>query len=124
MSTHGDKRPIRMITLTGEALDVDNLPKDEFKKCYSRSTYIRNRNMLISSDILQSTHVCMYNLKDKCVTKSVLKGERIKDPKCVVCIPGDSVLVCSADINARVQVSATGRVLGSHKLDMPYPSTV
>ena len=50
--------------------------------------------------------------------------ERIKEPTGVCQGPNNSVLVCSEDTHSLVQVSVSGRVIGSHKLDMCYPRTV
>jgi len=88
------------------------------------SVYVRNTDKLILTD--RNDHaVFMYDNTDTCVTQTVVKDGRIKEPKGVCAGPGDSIFVCSKGSNSLVQVATlSGRVLGSHKVDMMFPYTV
>ena len=124
VSTHEDKRPMRMINMDGEEKDFNNLPQKTYKRDGSMSVYVRNTDKLILTD--RNDHaVFMYDNTDTCVTQTVVKDGRIKEPKGVCAGPGDSIFVCSKGSNSLVQVATlSGRVLGSHKVDMMFPYTV
>ena len=124
VSTYNDKRPLRMITLTGEEKDFDNLPEKQYNIGYSKSTYIRDRDIMVLTDRLDNTVYMYDNKKGRCELRCAVKDELIKEPTGVCQGPNNSVLVCSEDTNSLVQVSVSGRVIGSHKLDMCYPRTV
>ena len=124
VSTHEDKRPLRMINMDGKEKDFNNLPQKTYKRDGSMSVYVCNTDKLILTD--RNDHaVFMYDNTDTCVTQTVVKDGRIKEPKGVCAGPGDSIFVCSKGSNSLVQVATlSGRVLGSHKVDMLFPYTV
>ena len=124
VSTFEDKRPLKMITLTGEETDFDNLPEKQYAVGYSKSTYIHDRDIMVRTDVLDNTVYMYDNKKGRCELRCAVKDELIKEPTGVCQGPNNSVLVCSEDTNSLVQVSVSGRVIGSHKLDMCYPRTV
>jgi len=123
VSTYESRHPLRMITLAGEEKDFDGLPQKQYEGGNSSCAYIRSKDKLVLTDRRDST-IYVYDNKNTCVTRTVVKDESIQEPRAVCVGPGDSIFVCSENTNSLVQVSASGKVLGSHKLDMEYPCTM
>ena len=98
VSSSKDKRPLRMITLTGEEKDFDNPPEKQYDIGYSKSTYIHDRDIMVRTDVLDNT---VYNKKGRCELRCAVKDERINH----------SVLVCSKGTDTLVQVSVSRTVI-------------
>lgn len=123
VSTYGDKRPVRMLTLAGEEEDFDNLTEKRYDIGSSTSTYIRNKGIAALTDSNDySIHV--YDVKEKGVTERLVRHPDIKNPKGICVGPRDCLLVCSNDNDTIVQISPSGKVIASHKLDMKSPYTL
>ena len=90
-----------MITLTGEEKDFDNLPEKQFVIVYSKSTYIRDRDIMVRTDVLDNTVYMYDNKKGRCKLRCAVKDERINH----------SVLVCSKGTTTLVQVSVSRMVI-------------
>ena len=124
VSTVGDKRPLRMVMLTGGEKDFANLPDNIFQHDESRAAYVPNKGLIALTDRYNQT-VYLYENIDECLmTRIVVKDKRIREPTGVCPGPDDTLFVCCMDTGSVVQISASGRVLGSHKLDMEYPHLV
>lgn len=121
VSTFDDKRPLRMITLTGEKKDFDDLPENKYGFGQSRSTYIRNKGVAVLTDKSANT-VYMYNVENEGITKKhILKHGSIKQPRTVCEGYSDNLFLCSEATNNIVQVALSGKVIGIHKIDSnPY----
>jgi len=123
VNTIEDRRPLRTMTMSGEEKDFDNLSQKAYGFSDNNSAYVHNNDTLVLTD--KSNHtVYMYDNKETCIVRTMVKDERIEIPRGVCVGPSGSIFVCSQDTNSLVQVSASGRVLCSHTLDMKYPSTV
>jgi DNA-binding beta-propeller fold protein YncE len=66
----------------------------------------------------------VYIYDTKSDTRVVVKDDQIEEPRGVAVGPSDTILVCSKGTNSIVQISQTGHILSSHKIDMIYPCRV
>jgi DNA-binding beta-propeller fold protein YncE len=66
--------------------------------------------------------VYIYDVKTN--TRVVVKDDQIKEPLGVAVGSSDTILVSSENTNSIVQISQTGQVLSSYKIDMKYPRTI
>ncbi|XP_060578651.1 uncharacterized protein LOC132735686 [Ruditapes philippinarum] len=114
--------PVEIITLAGEpnAFSI-NFPNKAYPEETSRCTYIRNGDKVVFTDRYEHT-VYIYDIKTN--TRVVVKDDQIKQPFGVAVGPYDTILVCSMRTNSIVQISQTGQILSSHKIDMEFPHTV
>ncbi|XP_045185931.2 uncharacterized protein LOC123543932 [Mercenaria mercenaria] len=111
-------RPVRMVSLSGEEKDFSiNFPNKKYPVGASACTYIRNSDKVVVTDRYEHT-VYIYDIKSN--TRVIVKDDQISEPRGVTVGPSDCILVCSKG-NSIVQISQTGRVLSSYKLDMKYP---
>ncbi|XP_053404880.1 uncharacterized protein LOC123556130 [Mercenaria mercenaria] len=122
VGTYDDTRPVRIVSLSGEEKDFSiNFPNKKYPIGTSTSTYIRNSDKVVLTDKNEHT-VYIYDIKSN--TRVVVKDDQTKAPRGVAVGPSDCILVCSENTNSIVQISQTGRVLSSYKLDMKYPHSV
>lgn len=77
VSTIGDRRPLRMITMEGDEKDFTNLPVEQHKLGTSKSTYIRNKNIAVLTDRNKHT-VNLYYVGESGVTRRAVKHNDIK----------------------------------------------
>ncbi|XP_053404875.1 uncharacterized protein LOC128558731 [Mercenaria mercenaria] len=122
VGTMHDTRHVRIVSLSGEEKDVSiNFPNMKYPSDTSACTYIRNSDKVILTDRYEHT-VYIYDIKSN--TRVVVKDDQIKEPKGVTLGPSIYILVCSKGTNSIVQISETGRVLFSYKLDIEFPYRV
>ena len=124
VNTINDSRPMRMITFNGTEKDLDTLPEKPYRLNDSGSTYMRDTDITVLTDRLDNTVYMYYNKEGRHALKYTVRDDHIKEPIGACQGPNHSVFVCSLDTHSIVQVSASGRVLGSHTLDMQFPRTV
>ncbi|XP_053404873.1 uncharacterized protein LOC128558729 [Mercenaria mercenaria] len=122
VGTIDDTRPVRIVSMSGEEKDFStSFPNKKYPIGTSESTYIRNNDKVVLTDRYKHT-VYIYDIKSN--TRVVVKDDQIKEPRGVAVGPSDCIMVCSENTNSIVQISQTGRVLSSYKLDMYYPGSV
>ncbi|XP_060578654.1 uncharacterized protein LOC132735689 [Ruditapes philippinarum] len=114
--------PVEIISLAGEpdALSI-NFPNKAYQADTSVCTYIQNINKLVLTDIYKHT-IYIYDIMTN--TRVVVKDDHIQTPCGVAVGPSDTILVCSYGTDSIVQISQTGQILSSHKIDMKYPYRV
>jgi DNA-binding beta-propeller fold protein YncE len=111
--------PVRIISSTGEEKDLSiNFPNKSYPIATSACTYIRSCDKVVLTDIYDHT-VYIYDVKTN--TRVVVKDDQIKEPRGVAVGPYETILVCSYRTNSIVQISQTGHILSSHKIDMDFP---
>ncbi|XP_053403313.1 uncharacterized protein LOC128558376 [Mercenaria mercenaria] len=114
-----DTRHVRIVSLSGEEKDFSiNFPNKKYPRATSACTYIRNSDKVVLTDKHEDT-IYIYDMKTN--TRVVVKDDQIKKPSGVAVGPSDCILVCSMDTQTIVQISQTGRILSSYKLDTIYP---
>ncbi|XP_053392211.1 zinc-binding protein A33-like [Mercenaria mercenaria] len=122
VGTYDDTRPVRIVSLSGEEKDFSiNFPNKKYPIDTSACTYIRNSDKVVLTDRYEHT-VYIYDIKSN--TRVVVKDDQINEPYGVAVGPSDCILVCSKGTNSIVQISQTGRILSSYKLDMKLPYSV
>ena len=121
-STIGCDRPAILVTLNGEEKDFDlPFPTKTFEYDRSKTTYIPSLQLLVQTDVKE--HKCyIWNVEEKhCIT---VEDERIKEPKGVCATSSGIIFVCSSANHSIVQISPTGRILGSFPLTIRWPYSV
>ncbi|XP_053385687.1 uncharacterized protein LOC123538035 [Mercenaria mercenaria] len=121
IETVDDTRHVRILSLSGEEKDFSiNFPSKKYSMETSACTFIRNSDKVVLKDRYENT-VYIYNTKSN--TRVVVKDDHIKVPRGVAVGPSDCLMVCSYcnETHTIVQISPTGRVLSSYKLDMKHP---
>ncbi|XP_060585810.1 uncharacterized protein LOC132741615 [Ruditapes philippinarum] len=114
--------PVRIISSTGEEKDFNvNFPNKSYPVGTSACTYIRSSDKVVLTDRYEHT-VYIYDVKTN--TRVVVKDDQIKEPRGVAVGPFDTILVCSDSTNSIVQISQTGEILLSYKIDMKFPRTI
>ena len=114
--------PVRILSSTGEEKDFNiNFPNKKYHVDTSACTYIRNSDKIVLTDRYEHA-VYIYDVKTN--TRVVVKDDHIKGPRGAAVGPYDTILVCSQNTNSIIQISQTGRVLSSYKIDMDFPRTI
>ncbi|XP_045202661.2 uncharacterized protein LOC123556124 [Mercenaria mercenaria] len=122
VGTINDTRPVRIVSLSGEEKDFSiDFPNKKYPIGASACKYIRNSGQVILTDKNGHT-VYIYDTKNN--TRVVVKDDQINEPDGIAVGPSDCILVCSRKSNSIVQISQTGRILSSYKLDMKLPRRV
>ncbi|XP_053404876.1 uncharacterized protein LOC128558732 [Mercenaria mercenaria] len=122
VGTIDDTRHVRIVSLSGEEKDFSiSFPNKNYPSDTSACTYIRYSDKVVLTDRNEHT-VYIYDIKSN--TRVVVKDDQINEPWGVAVGPSDCLLVCSNKTNSIVQISQTGRVLSSYKLDMKLPYRV
>ncbi|XP_053392212.1 uncharacterized protein LOC128554901 [Mercenaria mercenaria] len=122
VGTQDDTRHVRIVSLSGEEKDFSiNFPNKKYPVDTSACTYMRNSDKVVLTDRDEHT-VYIYDIKSN--TRVVVKDDQIKEPWGVAVGPSNCILVCSNQTHTVVQISPTGRVLSSYKLDMKHPYKV
>ncbi|XP_045184853.2 uncharacterized protein LOC123542888 [Mercenaria mercenaria] len=122
VGTTDEIRPVRIVSLSGDEKDFSiNFPNKKYPIGTSVCTYIRNSDKVVLTERYEHT-VYIYDIKSN--TRVVVKDDQINEPRGVIIGPSDCILVCSKGTNSIVQISQTGRVISSYKLDMKYPYSV
>ncbi|XP_045202645.2 E3 ubiquitin-protein ligase TRIM71-like [Mercenaria mercenaria] len=122
VGTIDDTTPVRIVSMSGEEKDFSvSFPNKKYSINTIACNYIRNTEKLILTDRHEHT-VYIYDVATN--TRVVVKDDQIKEPRGVAVGPSDCILVCSGNTNSIVQISQTGRILLSFKLDMKYPYRV
>ncbi|XP_053389259.1 protein wech-like [Mercenaria mercenaria] len=119
VGTIDDTRPVRIVSMSGEEKDFSvSFPNKKYPIEESACSYIRNTEKIILTDRYEHT-VYIYDIATN--TRVVVKDDQIKEPRGIAVGPSDCILVCSKGTGSIVQVSQTGRILSSYKLDMKGP---
>ncbi|XP_060556264.1 uncharacterized protein LOC132716937 [Ruditapes philippinarum] len=114
--------PVRIVSLTGEELDFSvNFPNKIYSVDNSDCTYIKSSDKIVITDRYEHT-VYIYDIKTD--TRVVVKDDQIQEPRAAAVGPSDTVLVCIPKTNSIVQISQTGQILSSLKLNMINPYRV
>ncbi|XP_045202186.2 uncharacterized protein LOC123555659 [Mercenaria mercenaria] len=122
VGTIDEARPVRIVSRSGEEKDFSiSFPNKKYSNDTCACSYIRNTEKIILSDKHEHT-VYIYDVATN--TKVVVKDDLIKNPRGVAAGPSGWFLVCCENTNSIVQISQTGRILSSFKLDMYYPLRV
>ncbi|XP_053404864.1 uncharacterized protein LOC128558722 [Mercenaria mercenaria] len=125
VGTYDDTRHVRIVSLSGEEKDFSiNFPKKKYPISTSACTYIRNSDKVVLTDRDEHT-IYIYDIKSN--TRVVVKDDQIKKPRGVAVgppDPSDCILVCSKKTDSIVQISQTGRIISSYKLDTSHPYRV
>ncbi|XP_060594373.1 uncharacterized protein LOC132748754 [Ruditapes philippinarum] len=117
--TFDHSTPVLIISSKGKEKDFNiNFPNKAYPIEKSACTYIRSSDKVVLTDRDEHT-VYIYDVKTN--TRVVVKDEQIQEPCGVAVGPSDTILVCCNRTNSIVQVSQTGQILSSYKLDMIYP---
>ncbi|XP_060577127.1 uncharacterized protein LOC132734410 [Ruditapes philippinarum] len=111
--------PVEIIPLTGESYNFSmNFPNKAYPVNASACTYIRSSDKVVLTDRSEHT-VYIYDVKTG--TRVVVKDDLIMEPRGVAIGPSDTILVCCKGTDSIVELSQTGQILSSHKIDMKYP---
>ncbi|XP_060555093.1 uncharacterized protein LOC132715958 [Ruditapes philippinarum] len=122
VGTYDEPRPVRIVTLTGKEYDFGvNFPNKTYTIDSSASTYIKSSDKVVITDRYDHT-VYIYDIKTD--TRVVVKDDQIQEPCGAAVGPSDTILVCCCKTKTIVQISETGQMLSSYKLDMDYPYKV
>ncbi|XP_060598011.1 uncharacterized protein LOC132751791 [Ruditapes philippinarum] len=122
VGTYDEPRPVRIVSLTGEERDFDvNFPDKTYPIGSSASIYIKSSDKVVITDRYEHT-VYIFDIKTD--TKFVVKDDQIQQPCGAAVGPSDTILVCCPTTDTIVQISQTGQILSSYKLDMTYPFRV
>lgn len=124
VGTFNHNHPMRMLNLTGEEKDFINLPAKRYDIDDSRSTCNGNKHMLFLTDKNDNSVHLYKSDRNTISSKLVLKLDKLREPMGVCVGPDDSLFICSAETDSIVQVSTSGKVVSSHKLDMEFPRTL
>ncbi|XP_060590299.1 uncharacterized protein LOC132745403, partial [Ruditapes philippinarum] len=117
--TINDKRHVRIVSMTGNENDFSvSFPTKKYTIYDSSCTYNKNNDILVLTDRYEHA---VYIYDTKADTRVVVKDDQIEEPRGVAVGPSDTILVCSKGTNSIVQISQTGHILSSHKIDMIYP---
>jgi hypothetical protein len=117
-----DKRPACIVSLAGNENDFSvSFPDKEYTIYNNSCTYNKNCDILVLTDKCEHL-VYIYDIKTD--TRVVVKDDKIKEPRGLTVGPSDTILICSKGTNSIVQISQTGHILSSHKIDMIYPFRV
>ncbi|XP_060599843.1 uncharacterized protein LOC132753396 [Ruditapes philippinarum] len=119
VGTIGHKRHARIVSLTCEEYDLGiDFENKIFPIDSSYCTYISNSDKVVLTDRDEHT-VFIYDIETN--TSVPVIDDRIQEPCGAAVGPADTILVCSHNTNAIVQVSQTGRILSSHDMDIDLP---
>jgi DNA-binding beta-propeller fold protein YncE len=119
VGTYDEQRPVEIVSLIAQEYVFNiNFPEKTYPLDASACTYIRSSDKVVLTDRYEHT-VYIYDIETD--TRIVVKDDQIQEPCGVAVGPYDTILVCSLRTNSIVQISQTGQILSSHKIDMEYP---
>ncbi|XP_060597831.1 uncharacterized protein LOC132751646 [Ruditapes philippinarum] len=122
VGTWDEPRPVRILSLTGEEHDFSvNFPNKTYPIDSSACTYIKSSDKVVITDRYEHT-VYIYDIKTN--TRVVVKDDQIRQPRGAAVGPFDTILLCCRKTNIIVQISQTGHILSSYKIDMKYPCKI
>ncbi|XP_060584042.1 uncharacterized protein LOC132740203 [Ruditapes philippinarum] len=122
VGTYDEPRPVRIVSLTGEEHDFKvNFPNKTYSIDTSDCTYIKSSDKVVITDRDEHT-VYIYDIKKG--TRVVVKDDKIQEPCGAAVGPSDTILLCCRKTNTIVQISQSGQVLSSYKIDMKMPYKV
>ncbi|XP_045202616.2 uncharacterized protein LOC123556085 [Mercenaria mercenaria] len=122
IGTVDETTPVRIVSMSGEEKYFSvSFPNKKYSLRDSACSYIRNTEKMILTDRYEHT-IYIYDVATN--TRVDVKDDQIKEPRGVAVGPSDCILVCSKDTHSVVQISQTGRILSSFKIDMVYPFRV
>ncbi|XP_045186356.2 uncharacterized protein LOC123544345 [Mercenaria mercenaria] len=115
-------RPVCIVSISGAEKNFPvSFPNKKYLVGDSVCSYIRNTEKIILTDMHEHT-VFIYDVATN--TRVVVKDDKIEEPRGVAIGPSDCILVCIKGIHSIVQISQTGRIISSFKLDMVFPFRV
>ncbi|XP_060582190.1 uncharacterized protein LOC132738646, partial [Ruditapes philippinarum] len=109
----------KKLLLYNERLKKVILPATICSGCLFVCTYSKNSDTLVLTDRCKLV-VYIYDIKTD--TRVVVKDDQVKEPRGVAVGPFDALFVCSHGTDSIVQISQTGQILSSHKIDMKFSS--
>ncbi|XP_060584045.1 E3 ubiquitin-protein ligase TRIM71-like [Ruditapes philippinarum] len=122
VGTYDDPRPVRIVSLDGKEQDFSvNFRNKTYPIGTSASIYIKSSDKVVITDT-DDDAVYIYDMKTN--TRVVVKDDQIQQPRGVAVGPSDTILVCSCETNSIVQISPSGQILSSYKMNMKYPYKV
>ncbi|XP_052217329.1 uncharacterized protein LOC127835101 isoform X3 [Dreissena polymorpha] len=123
VSTIDDICNVRMISVDGVETDFQQVefPKKTYKLGDSFSTYVQSKNTLVLIDRRAHT-VYVYDTVNG-TSRAVTNGN-IQVPSGACVGPGDTVMVCSENMNSVVQLTADGDFLCTYPVDMKFPRSI
>ncbi|KAH3804483.1 hypothetical protein DPMN_132770 [Dreissena polymorpha] len=123
VSTYDNIRHARMISVDGVEADFQQVefPKKTYTLDCSFSTYVQSKNTLVLTDRFAHT-VYVYDTVNG-TSRAVTNGN-IQEPSGACVGPGDTVMVCSENMNSVVQLTADGDFLCTYPVDMKFPRSI
>ncbi|KAH3805493.1 hypothetical protein DPMN_133796 [Dreissena polymorpha] len=120
VSTFDDIRNVRMISVDGVETDFQQVefPKKTYTFGESFGTYVQSKNTLVLTDRLAHTVYVLDTVKG--TSRAVTNGN-IQEPRGACVGPGDTVMVCSANMNSVVHLTVDGDFLCTYPVDMKFP---
>ncbi|XP_053391447.1 uncharacterized protein LOC128554222 [Mercenaria mercenaria] len=118
VGTVDESRPFRIVTISGEEKDFSFNFTNKTYPADIACTYIRNSDKVVLSDRENHT-VFIYDTATN--SRVDIKDQQIREPQGVAVGPFDCIFVCSNEPDSIVQITSTGHILASHKIDMKYP---
>ena len=121
-STYECDRPVKLMNLTGEEKHFDlTFPTKRYSFDQSKTTYSHSQSLLVLTDM--EAHTCyLWNMEQK--TSIIVEDERIKKPMAVCATSSGLIFVCSYATGSIFQISPTGKVLGSFRLETGNPHSL
>jgi DNA-binding beta-propeller fold protein YncE len=123
VGTIDDTRPVRVISLQGEERHLDvSFPAKKYPVRHSACTYLRNCDKVVITDRYDHA-VFIYDVATN--TSIEIRDKKVMmEPRGVAVGPDDTIFVCSSKTNTLIEISHTGEILASHKVDMLYTCRV
>ncbi|XP_053391460.1 uncharacterized protein LOC128554236 [Mercenaria mercenaria] len=122
VGTIDDTRPFRIVSLSGEEKDFSiDFQNKKTAIDTSACTYIRDRDKVALTDRNAHTVFIYENMTNSRVD---VVDEEIREPRDAAIGPFDCIFVCSKGTNSIVQISPSGKIVASHKIDMKYPYSI
>jgi len=123
LTTYNHERPVRTIDVHGNEGEFQHklLPDKNFKLATSACAYIPSTKTLLFCGRKQNT---VYMCDITSGEGHVIKSKEIVEPRGICAGQNGGSFVCSEDTHCVVQLSPTGDVLTSLRVNMKYPRAV
>ncbi|XP_053403332.1 uncharacterized protein LOC128558382 [Mercenaria mercenaria] len=122
VGTIDDTRPFRIVSILGEEKDFSiDFHNKKYSIGTSACTYIRNSNKIVLTDRDDHT-VFIYDATTN--TRVDVKDQQIREPRNVAVGPLDCIFVCCKGTDSIVQISPSGKIVASHKIDIRFPYSI
>ncbi|XP_060556263.1 uncharacterized protein LOC132716936 [Ruditapes philippinarum] len=122
VGTYNEPKPVRIVSLTGKEHDFSvNFPNKSYPLDGSACTYIKSSDNVVITD--RNEHIVyIYDIKTD--ARVLVKDDQIQEPRGAAIGPWDTILVCCRNTNSIVQISQTGSILSSYRIDMMHPCKI